>query len=339
VCGDAIPAYVLKVLATIDPSYRTAFEKVPEKNSVYMCRYVSPDRTTLDIRLRETGIVCRRTVFGSFLLNLSSGLKNLTVFKGMPIKDIKTGGKGVTVITGSGNEVNAQMLIGCDGISGVSKNLLSSPPGEPSEGSVAFRAYFSGIKDNPPGILEFHFLKDLSPGYFWIFPLPGNEFNAGIGMPSEIVRSLNINLRDRMMKIIETDPFIGPRFSGASMTEELKGGYLPLCTRKRRISGERFMLCGDAASLVNPATGAGIGQAMQSGRYAAWHTIKCFEKVDFSTDFTSLYDKILYEKLWTSNRNYLLIRNLLMKNPKAINMATHVAKSSRLIRKVISGWL
>jgi hypothetical protein len=59
-----------------------------------------------------------------------------------------------------------------------------------------------------------------------------------------------------MMKIIESDPVIGPRFSGASMKGEIKGCYLPLFTRKGNI-GERFMLCGDAASLVNPANRCG----------------------------------------------------------------------------------
>jgi len=104
VCGDAIPAYVPKVLVTIDPSYRAA----------------------LDIRLREKGMVCRRSVFDSFLLDLASGLDNLTALTGTHIKNIRTGSEGVTVSTGNGHEINARLLIGFDGSTGVSKRILPS---------------------------------------------------------------------------------------------------------------------------------------------------------------------------------------------------------------------
>ncbi|MBN2666464.1 MAG: geranylgeranyl reductase family protein [Bacteroidales bacterium] len=336
VCGDAIPAYVPKVLGTIDPSFRAALEEIEDKQPVSICRYVAPDRTALDIAFRENGMVCRRPVFDSFLLKLASGLDNLTIFTGKLIKNIRTGSKGVAVSTGNGEEITARLLIGCDGSTGVSKRILAPSIHEPSEGSVAVRAYFSGIKDNPHETLEFHFLKDLLPGYFWIFPLPGNEFNAGIGMPSAIVTSRKLNLRDTMMKIIETDPVIGLRFSGASMKGNIKGYYLPLFTRKRKISGERFMLCGDAASLVNPATGAGIGQAMQSGRYAGWQAAECFRKNDFSDEFMKSYDLTLYGKLWRSNRNYMIIRNLVLKNPAVLNLASRAGNSNRYIRKALA---
>ena len=92
----------------------------------------------------------------------------------------------------------------------------------------------------------------------------------------------------RLLQIIERDPFLSPRFSDAEMTGEIRGHLLPLLTSKIPISGDRFMLCGDAASLVNPATGSGIGQAMQSGRFAGWQALKCFEKNDFSAGFMKI---------------------------------------------------
>ena len=339
VCGDAIPAYVPKVLETISPSYRNAFQEIKDKQPVSLCRYVAPDRTALDIKFRENGIVCRRPVFDSFLLNLASRLDNLTVITETQIKDIRAGGKGFAVSTGNCDEFTAKLLIGCDGSTGVSKRILSPSINKHSEGSVAVRAYFSGIKDNPPETLEFHFLKELLPGYFWIFPLPGNEFNSGIGMPSAIVTSRKINLRDTMMKIIETDPVIAPRFSGASMKGDIKGHYLPLFTRKRRISGERFMLCGDAASLVNPATGAGIGQAMQSGRYAGWQAVKCFSGNDFSEGFMRSYDRTLHEKIWKENKKYLSILRHILCHEHRLNLTLDLAAGSpavsRLIGKII----
>ena len=138
-----------------------------------------------------------------------------------------------------------------------------------------------------------------------------------------------------MKKIIETDPAIGPRFSGASMKGDIKGYYLPLFTRKRKISGERFMLCGDAASLVNPATGAGIGQAMQSGRYAGWQAVKCFEKNDFSEGFMRSYDRTLHEKIWKENRKYLFILRHILCNEGRLNLTLGLAANSSVVSRLI----
>ena len=133
VCGDAIPAYVPKVLATIDPSYRAALEEIEDKKPVSICRYVAPDRTALDITFREKGIVCRRSVFDSFLLDLASRLDNLTVLTGTRIKDIRAGSKGFSVSTGNGDELTAKLLIGCDGSAGISKRILTPCRQEPAE--------------------------------------------------------------------------------------------------------------------------------------------------------------------------------------------------------------
>ena len=45
----------------------------------------------------------------------------------------------------------------------------------------------------------------------------------------------------------------------------LEGFGLPLGSKVATISGNRFMLAGDAASLIDPVTGDGIGNAMLSG--------------------------------------------------------------------------
>ena len=57
------------------------------------------------------------------------------------------------------------------------------------------------------------------------------------------------------------------------------------------------MLCGDAASLIDPLNGEGIGNAMWSGYLAARQAEYCFQSGDFSAERISAYDKALYSKL------------------------------------------
>jgi geranylgeranyl reductase family protein len=335
VCGDAIPAYVPKVLNTIKPEYAIAFKGLVEKAEADVCRFVGPDRKALDLKFPENGFVCKRQIFDNFLFELVSGLSNVTVFKETAVRDITIKQNHALIRAGNDLALTARIAIGCDGPGSILRKRLAAARVGAGESSVATRAYFRNVKDNPPGTLEFHFLKELLPGYFWIFPLPGNLYNIGLGMPSGTISEKKINLRNEMLRIIEKDPFLSPRFSEAEMTGKIRGHLLPLLNRKNGISGERFMLCGDAASLVNPATGSGIGQAMQSGRFAGWQALKCFEKNDFSAVFIRSYDNTVYDKIWRENRNYLLLRDHILRYPWRLKMVISAGSRSKFVYKTI----
>src|SRR5437762_969777 len=84
------------------------------------------------------------------------------------------------------------------------------------------------------------FLKELLPGYLWIFPLPNGEAYVGVGMLSSEVSRRKINLRQLMMELIRSHPPISERFAEAEMVGELNGWGLPLGSKKRKISGDHF---------------------------------------------------------------------------------------------------
>ena len=335
VCGDAIPAYVPKVLNTINPEYAIAFKGLVEKAEADVCRFVGPDRKAIDLKFTESGFICKRQIFDNFLFELVTGLSNVTIFKETAVSDITIKQNHALIRAGNDLMVTARLAIGCDGPGSILRKRLAATKVNAGESSVAARAYFRNVKDNPPGTLEFHFLKEVLPGYFWIFPLPDNEYNVGLGMPSKIITEKKINLRNEILRIIERDPFLGPRFSDAEMRGEIRGHLLPLLTSKNRVSGERFMLCGDAASLVNPATGSGIGQAMQSGRFAGWQALKCFEKNDFTAGFIRSYDNTVYDKIWRENKNYRLIRDHVFRYPWRLDTAISLGSKNKTINRGI----
>jgi geranylgeranyl reductase family protein len=339
VCGDAIPSYVPKVLNTINPDYARAFEGLIEKNKVNVCRIIVPGKKVLDLKFSEYGYICKRIVFDSFLFELARNLPDLTVFQNTAVNNVTVSDNEVIINTDKSIDLKAQLVIGCDGATSITRKKLTDAGTSLGEGSVAVRAYFKNIRDNPPGTIEFHFLKSFLPGYFWIFPLPENQFNVGLGMPSKTISEKKINLRNEMTRIISTDPHLSHRFLKAEMISEIKGHFLPLLSRKNRISGNRFLLCGDAASLINPATGGGTGQAMQSGRYAGWHALRCFEKNDFSGDFMKGYDKTVYDKIWKENRRYLKLREYVFKYPWILYTLISAGQKNNSINRMILKYL
>ena len=58
------------------------------------------------------------------------------------------------------------------------------------------------------------------------------------------------------------------------------------------------MLVGDAAALIDPLTGEGIGNATVSGILAAEQAKRCLEVNDFSAAMMENYDQAVYDKLW-----------------------------------------
>ena len=84
------------------------------------------------------------------------------------------------------------------------------------------------------------------------------------------------------------------------------------------------MLCGDAAQLIDPFTGEGIGNAMMSALYAAQQVERSLIQNDFSAATLKQYDEEVYQRLWPelllSSRmqqlvNYPSIFNFVVQRP------------------------
>ena len=339
VCGDAIPAYIPKVLATIDPAYANALEKFEHKELVNTCRIVAPNKKILDLKFLTNAFISTRLVFDNFLFELASKLPNLAIFQNTTVNNVVVNEDAVIVYTEGALTIEARLVIGCDGANGILKKKLTNWKIDLKHHSGAVRAYYKNVAGIPKGTLELHFLKDILPGYFWLFPLENNQANIGLGMLSKKISGNKINLKKEMMHIIETNPYIKDRFANAEMTGDIKGFGLPLGSRKVQMSGNRFMLCGDAASLIDPVTGEGIGHAMVSGRYAGWQAMKCFEKNDFSAPFMKAYDKTVYTKLWKGNRNRYYLQALLNHCPWSLSLGATIASKSKLMHRLIEKML
>jgi flavin-dependent dehydrogenase len=168
---------------------------------------------------------------------------------------------------------------------------------------AGIKTYYEGIEGlNPEGYIELHFLKELAPGYLWIFPLPENQANVGLGLRSDIIARKNLNLRQLLMSFINNHPHFRNRFQNARQTSSIQGFPLASGGVRREISGDNYLLTGDAANLIEPLFGEGIGHAMYSGKFAADHAIHCLEKNDFSAKFNKQYDQMVYNKLGSTLR-------------------------------------
>lgn len=318
VCGDAIGGRVKNVLKEIDPSLVSALEKFPAKTKSAGWKLVAPNGKEVTVHFINPGYVSRRVDFDHFLYNEVQKAGPISSFEQERIASIEHSEDGVFLQCESGKEYRTKVVVGCDGAHSIVAKKLAGFKLDPSHYSGAVRGYYQnlgGIRD--PSLLEILLPEHFLPGYFWIFPLGPDSANVGFGMLSEDISARNIDLKKVFYEIISTVPSLKERFRYARLEGALEGFGLPLGGIRRPVSGNRFLLCGDAASLIDPLNGEGIGNAMLSGHLAAAQVFKCFQTGDFSPAMMKGYDDALnkwllpelQKKLWMQkafNRPWLI---------------------------------
>jgi flavin-dependent dehydrogenase len=134
---------------------------------------------------------------------------------------------------------------------------------------------------------EIYLNQKASPGgYIWIFPKGGARVNVGLGT---CMRPGYPNPKDQLYKTA----FSKPMFVDSLV---LSGGawFDPVRRPLDNMVSNGVMLVGDAASLVNPIHGGGIGPSMLSGYFAGQQIVEAISK-----------GEVTKEALWGYNKRYI----------------------------------
>lgn len=306
ICGDALSGKVVSVAKHIDPKLLEEFYGFENKIGSYGIRFLSPSGIQLDIPFKSDlrslenppGFVSRRIDFDNFLLEKTIACDHVTWFPEHPVKKVHSHQDEIVVEAGD-RIFKAKVVIGADGAHSVISKEMGLRNMSKKHHSAGVRAYVHGVEGfHDQNFIELHFLKDLLPGYFWVFPLPNGGANVGLGMlSSDLAKHPDLNLRKRLLEIMKSHPDISPRFKHSEIEGKVMGFGLPLGSRKLPISANRVMLTGDAASLIDPFSGEGIGNAMVSGRLAAKHILDLHSSGRYDAEAMKPYDQAVYTKL------------------------------------------
>ncbi len=237
------------------------------------------------------------------------------------------------------SKFKTNVVLGADGAHSIVNKKTIQNKVEHNHYSAGLRVYYKNVSNfHEENFIELHFFKDVLPGYLWIFPLPNNEANIGIGMLSSYVSKKKVNLKKVLADLIQNHPNLKERFKNAEPLETMKGFGLPLGSKKRKISSNRVLLLGDAAGLIDPFSGEGIANAIRSGRVAAERLKKCFELNDFSKVQTFKYDKEIYRLMSKEFKVSRTLQNL-CKYPKLFNFVVNKANKNDALREFLIGTL
>ena len=94
------------------------------------------------------------------------------------------------------------------------------------------------------------------------------------------------------------------------------------------------MLTGDAASLIDPISGEGIGNAMLSGKLAADQVVLCFHKMDFSAAFIKQYNSVLFKTLGPELKFRYKVQRIISKMPFLLDIVFLVIKNKWIGKRI-----
>ncbi len=184
--------------------------------------------------------------------------------------------------------LRAKIIIGADGsTSTLARQLNGNKPNDEFQ-LLGLRSYFENV-NGPTNRVDIYFSEESFPGIFWMFPKGAAGANIGMAMVSKTLPSKPSHVKEMLLNHINNNPAIRERIGGGEMVGKIQGWPIIFFNKKSVISGQRILLVGDAAGLINPLSGDGIQYALLSASWASETIIDCLQKNDFSEEALHLY--------------------------------------------------
>jgi menaquinone-9 beta-reductase len=171
------------------------------------------------------------------------------------------------LLTSDGQRLAADWFIGADGALSPVARLAGLLDPDAALWGFAIRAYIPAEVPLPLLVLLDAAPWRIYPGYGWLFPGEAGRANVGIGIGMG-TRRRAASLRADLASFCALLRRTGDLTPGAAHGE-VTGGWLRMGGTGTPPAAGNVLLAGDAAGLINPLQGEGIGPGMVSARLAA----------------------------------------------------------------------
>ena len=242
--------------------------------------YVAPRRETdsrLLMRAKEAGADFRGGVRATRLLRTHAGSAT----------GVEATSNGETLF------YEAPVVVTADGVGGFAGEGMKA-----RQNAVARRQYFENVSGPNKEDLHVFITKDMNEhgaGYGWVFYFGDGRANVGAGVSTKTLERTGRNLKDFFDRFLE-EPELTYWLKDAEPEGPARSWSLKMGMWGARRHAQGLMTVGDAASMIHPISGEGVGYAIECGRLAAAWAHEARAKGDYSAATLSGYERQLRRK-------------------------------------------
>lgn len=230
--------------------------------------------------LRAPGYILNRAAWDENQVNLATaaGVSVLTAARVTSVT-----GRTLSYLQGAeSSQVSADFILGCDGPHSIIAKALNN---RPQKMCAALQHEMTLTRPMEHAAIYFDF--GCYGGYGWVFP-KGKTANIGVAVHESWQKSLKTVFDEFCQKVVALG-MIQPGTVWSST-----GGLIPMGGLAKNLANEHMLLAGDAAGCTHPVTGAGIMNAVVSGRLAAMAVIR--QTNGSSDQIAAVYSRLLTEE-------------------------------------------
>jgi geranylgeranyl reductase family protein len=322
-CGDGIPAGAIEILYAMGLEDRIKAANFYPVHSILLS---SPNNHVLEAELKKgpeygaDSFVIPRVEFDSLIqqhaVDVGVDFQQAQV-KAPIIEDGRVVGVQARS-NGKVEEMRAKIVVGADGVTSSIARALRPDKHDDGHRAIALRSYVTDIEELPNEV-EFYLYKGILPGYAWIFPIGEGRANLGLGMRLDKYKDLDKNLED-MVDIFLDMPVIKKRLKNGGKLNNVAKWQLDFGSQSMQRAYAGALLVGDAAGLINPLTGGGIHNGLQSALIASGVIHEALAKDDTSLEQLRSFDLSIEENLKKNMRKSYLIQRSLLYLPMSVDL-------------------
>ena len=288
-----------------------------------------------DLTHKASGCVVERDIFDKCLaedaVKAGATLQLKTACVGL---ERKNGKMRLTLDhIGERKHIDAKIVVGADGYesqvgrwAGIDTNV------DPKDVMTCFEYRMTGVEVDKR-FTEVYFCNATIPGgYAWVFPKSDDCANVGIGVQVS-------KLKEPGMARRYLDQFVAsqPHLAKGIAIKAIAGG-VSVCQPLDKTVADHLMLVGDAARMIDPATGGGIQTACKSGKVAGEVAALAVKAKDYSSEFLQRYEtgwRELFEN--THWRDYMVKEKMMHLSDDSINKIIETLAEVRIQQLSVFG--
>jgi geranylgeranyl reductase family protein len=335
-CGDGLTTNALRLLEQLGLS-RAALSGDGGYQRVDDVVLVAPGGRAVELPLPQGrgdfAAVVSRLCLDTALLEVARDA-GAHVFTGEAVATVDASSaadaSGVTITGEGGSTWRAGWVVAADGHWSPTRRHVQPHTPRDLGAWHAARQYFTDAGDGRLWVL---FEEDLLPGYAWVFPLPGGHANVGYGVLRADAR------RGRDLKELWRDLLERPHIrrilgSRAQPVGNVRAWPIPTDYDSAALHHGRVLFVGDAARVVDPMTGEGIAQAVETGMLAAAAVAGGGRTDDVAERYRTAVDRALGRDLRFATRLQRVLAS-----PRGARAALRIVDTNAWTRRNFARWM